>query len=68
MLLLLHLFYFVSSISVLNYCVPTLSDTDSLTTFIKNNHIILNNVVDGVGMVEWMKYSKEVNNLISKIK
>lgn len=52
---------FFSLLSVLNYCVPTLSDTDSLKTFMKNNKIVLSNVIDGTTMVEWLKDSKEVN-------
>lgn len=50
-----------SLISVLNYCVPIVSDAESLINFIKNNDVVLNSVVDGIGMVEWVKDTKRVS-------
>lgn len=47
-------------ISVFNYCVPTLSDTEDLKNFMKDNKIVLNNVVDGSTMVEWLNDFKIV--------
>lgn len=48
--------------SVLKYCVPNLLDSsDSLKTFLKNNKIVPDSLVDGSTMVEWMSDTKEVN-------
>uniref|UniRef100_A0A2S2Q1E7 Choline transporter-like protein n=1 Tax=Sipha flava TaxID=143950 RepID=A0A2S2Q1E7_9HEMI len=57
--------YYIKSTSLLNYCVPTLSDTESLKAFMKTNNIVLSNVIDGTTMVEWLKDSKENSKLIA---
>lgn len=47
----------------MNYCVPMIDENDGLAEFVKSNKISVNNVIDGVTMVEWLKVSKEVNSI-----
>ncbi|XP_050436520.1 choline transporter-like 2 [Adelges cooleyi] len=53
--------YYIKSspISVFGYCVPTLTDVESLKYFTNSNNIILSNLAEGISMVQLVKDSKE---------